>query len=179
MNISLILIWILVPLLYFVVPFLVLLLVNNRKILRGIVTSFLVIYCIILCVGVFSNFYYTDNSFCVYFDFTYTEGKSIDFNVFDNSLLDALINIIMLIPVGIAIVALNYPNEKRTIILLSTIGFCVGIVIELLQFVLPIARTVQLADVLLNGLSVLIGGGIGYLYILLTRKLKGKRTTKQ
>ena len=49
-------------------------------------------------------------------------------------------------------------------IALGVWGFATGLLLEALQFVLPVYRSVQLSDVLLNALSVLIGGGMGMLY---------------
>ena len=111
----------------------------------------------------------------VYFDFSYTVSKTIDLNIFHNGKIDMIINILMLIPVGISIVVLNNHNIKVMNVLLLTIGFCVGFTIELLQLILPIARAVQLIDVILNGLSVILGGVIGILYVKLVNKILTKK----
>lgn len=149
--------------------------VRNRKVLRVLVIVLLSVYCIVLAVGVLSNFYYTTKVMHVYFDFSYTVSKTIDLNIFHNGKIDMIINILMLIPVGISIVVLNNHNIKVMNVLLLTIGFCVGFTIELLQLILPIARAVQLIDVILNGLSVILGGVIGILYVKLVNKILTKK----
>ena len=77
----------------------------------------------------------------------------------------------MLIPVGIYIGALfNKPLIKTMII-----GFCIGLFIELMQFILPIDRTPQLSDFLLNGISAVIG----CLYSMLILWIKQRCQTKK
>lgn len=172
MKINLTLIYILLPLLYLAIPFCVLWLIKNVK-LRNILTIvLLVIFSIGLCVGVLGNFYINNGNFYVYFNFTYEHAKVVDFNMLDNTIRDSLINILMLIPIGMAIVGLNLNSKKRMLILLCTVGFVLGATIETLQYVLPVARAVQISDVLLNGISVLIGGGIGCCYALILKKFK-------
>ena len=43
-------------------------------------------------------------------------------------------------------------------------GVIFGISLETLQFVLPVSRSVQLSDAILNTISVVMGGIIGILY---------------
>ena len=81
------------------------------------------------------------------------------------NIIDVIINTIMLIPLGVFIYKqeLGLKNILRALIC----GFCVGFGIELMQFVLPVYRTVQVQDLLFNSISVSLGTAI----TILTRKL--------
>ena len=174
MQINLMLIYILVPIFYLIVPFLILLFVKNKRRRKILVITLLIVFSVCLLIGVIGNFYTKDGIYNVYFDFNYISPKSVQWNILENSLGDMLINIIMLIPVGIAIVGLCADNKKRMLILLFTIGFVIGLIIETLQYILPINRAIQLADVLWNGVSVLLGGLIGMFYLKIISLFRNK-----
>ena len=86
------------------------------------------------------------------------------FEKFD--IMDLLINLAMLIPVGLMIWDRNRSlalNCLKSSIFGCFIGFCV----ETLQFVLPVNRTVQIQDIIINTGSAIIGTILMWLIIKL------------
>jgi len=76
---------------------------------------------------------------------------------FDNfNWRDAVINLMMLAPIGV-IVYDDRRNFGKNILVGLIIGWGIGVIIETLQFVLPIRRTVQVQDAVFNGISVALG----------------------
>ncbi len=76
---------------------------------------------------------------------------------FDNfNWRDAVVNLMMLAPMG-AIVYDDRRSFGKNILVGLIIGLGIGAIIETLQFVLPIRRTVQVQDAVFNSISVAIG----------------------
>ena len=143
--------------------------VNNKKILKLVATIVFVIYLSMLVVGVFSN---DSNLSKISFEATQKwASKQIDWSPMPNKISDFFINIIMLIPIGLYLGIMC----KKPLIKSIVIGFCVGFFIEFMQFVLPISRSPQLSDMLLNGLSSVLG----CLYIMLIMWTKQKNRKKK
>ena len=91
--------------------------------------------------------------------------KVFNFSPITKDVRDIVINIFMLVPIGLA--TYNLSNKHR---LLKAIlfGLLTGAFIETMQFILPIARSPQLTDIILNTISSLIGA----VYALVLSKLK-------
>lgn len=174
MHINLNLIYILVLCLYILVPMIIFVFVNNDKYRNILNIILLVIFSFFLIVGVLCNFEYNGNRVYIFFDFTYIGQKTIDYRIFNNGKVDMLINFIMLVPIGISIVGLNLNNKNKIFALLFTVGFVVGFAIELLQLILPINRAVQFIDVILNGLSVVLGGIVAGFYLFIKKLINKK-----
>lgn len=83
------------------------------------------------------------------------------------STLGILINLILLFPLGIIIPLLNSKLRIYKIILL---GVSLSLLIEILQFSLPIKRYPELLDIINNTISVILG----YMYYLFTHKIGGR-----
>ena len=70
---------------------------------------------------------------------------------------DMIINLAMLTPIGVF--AWSFKRRfVKNILISAFFGLLFGFTIESLQFILPIARTVQIQDILFNMLSSVIGG---------------------
>ena len=79
----------------------------------------------------------------------------------------------MLIPIGTYFVFFNKNIKFWKVILFSLlIGLGVGLCIETLQFILPVKRSVQLSDAVLNAVSVLLGAVYGVLLIRVNKRLE-------
>lgn len=91
--------------------------------------------------------------------------KVFNFSPITKDVRDIVINIFMLVPMGLA--TYNLSNKHR---LLKAVlfGLLTGAFIETMQFILPIARSPQLTDIILNTISSLVGA----VYALVLSKLK-------
>ena len=97
------------------------------------------------------------------------------FELFD--VKDMLINLCMLCPIGIFVW-----SEKRgfwaNLGVSVLAGLVAGLVIETLQFILPVYRTVQVQDVIFNGISSAIGMFAVYTLNAIYSKAKGGENGK-
>lgn len=91
--------------------------------------------------------------------------KVFNFNPITKDVRDIVINIFMLVPIGLAVYNLSNKHRLFKAILF---GLLTGAFIETMQFILPIARSPQLSDIILNTISSLIGA----VYALVLSKLK-------
>lgn len=143
---------------YFAIPtILVLCIHNDRKLLVTTcvftVSFFLLLFiCTLSTVSINNDFvtieFVTNGKWC---------AKPINFGMSPTK-TDLLINIFMLFPIGAFVVMVNHHKQKKFAVLKAIlVGLLVGFCIELLQFVLPVNRSVQLSDMLLNSVSVFIG----------------------
>ena len=122
------------------------------KILTWIIFIFFVIIILCLTLGKVS----VDKIVSIYFETSggWCEKHIYWFDKFEWK--DAIINLVMMTPVGVFI----WNNERsfwKNIVFALLLGASLGLLIESLQFILPIARTVQVQDVLFNGISSAIG----------------------
>ena len=156
---------------YIVLPFLVLLFVKNDKRLKVITIVLLCLYLVILLIGVWGEIDVNRHNITINFDFSGKFcSKKINFNFKNLTTFDILINLFMLIPIGMAIAFLKKTSYLKSLLIFALVGLICGFAIELTQFILPIQRSVQLSDVIFNMISVLIGGIIGKLYLILLKK---------
>lgn len=162
-------------LLTFVIPLLLVLFVKNKSVLKWFVVGLLSVYMIILFVGVFGAYSFENGVYKVWFDFShFDKQRTIDFDIFDVGKIDAIINLIMLIPIGLVCVYFSRKNMKRLVWLLPVLGVFSGVFIEGCQYVFPIVRSVQLSDVILNAISVCIGGVVGIVYVLIGKRFNSR-----
>lgn len=161
---------------YLVIPFTILC-VRNKKAQRILSIICLFLFDIILLVGVWGKIDITANEVQISFDFAGKWcAKNIDWTISKISTFDLVINLVMLIPIGIFVCfwSKDKPIQARILLLIAS-GFLSGTLIELSQFILPITRSVQLTDVLLNTASVLIGGIICMIFILIISKIQKQK----
>lgn len=173
MKISTVLVIVLVLIFYLILPLILWLTLDKNKYGKIVVRIFLISFLIILFFAVTSvvniNKSYVEiiinfkNNWC---------SKAINFSLKSINKIDFLINITMLLPIGLAIVYCNKNNIGILFLKLFIFGIIIGLSIETIQYILPVFRSVQLSDILLNTLSVIIGGCVGFAYERLYKKFK-------
>ena len=158
---------ILVVLFFLILPSIFLVVFYDRerqnKILKifGII-SFLV-YCILLSLLVFGKINFDGNSFTITLEKT-GEWFKLNFVVASFEWLNIFLNLVMIFPIGAFVFSQSKSNVLiKTILMSFLISFC----IETLQFILPINRTTEILDIILNTIS----GIIGYIYYYLLLKV--------
>ena len=157
----------------FILPLVLIFIVTNKRKLVGKAKILLALYSILIVIGVFTKVVVTKNMVTITLDFSSGWlNKHIKWGIDGLNVIDAIINLIMLIPVGIALY-IFYEDTKplKYIIFIALIGgLIIGLVIEVLQFILPCTRSVQLTDVILNAISLGFGAVLGNVYYKVTKK---------
>ena len=164
---------------YFVLPFL-LWLIKNEKARTVLTIIFFSLFILVLFAGVFGQISIDKKTVSVSFNF---DGewfsKSINTNVDLKNItkFDLIINLVMLLPVGMFVVFM-YRKARwwGRAILLVLFGVMSGIFIEIMQYSLPIDRYVQLTDVILNAISVVAGGVIAWIYLGIIKLIRKSPT---
>ena len=132
--------------------------------IRFIVDIVFLGYLVVLCVGVFAKVDFDMTTTYIEWDFSHGwANKLINVSLSNIDKTDLFLNLIMLVPIGIYIAFKSDFGDHVSFVVLFFAGLMLGLGIELFQFVLPIPRSVQLSDVLLNSASVCIGGFYGYI----------------
>lgn len=177
MTISTVLIIILGALFYFILPFILWACFKNEKLKTILTICFFSLYLVVLFIGVFGKLDINDNVVSFSFDFSGSWcAKPINFSLASISIFDLVINLVMLIPVGmLASYLMRNKSPFIKIICLLGLGILTGLFIETCQFILPVPRSVQLSDALLNTVSVFVGGLIAWLYLWIIKKIKGNK----
>ena len=162
MKIPSIVVFILLIIFYLIVPIAIMFAVRDDKKFKTILTISLLLFFVALLVGVLGKLDITSQFISINFDFSGSWlNKSISTKLKTTN-LDKIINMLMLMPLGSAVCMISKrKNIKFGFILSLVIGLFCGLIIEMLQFVLPVFRSVQLLDVIYNTIS----SCIGYLYI--------------
>lgn len=136
----------------------------------------LIMYAIILFFGITSRIVIDNNFAIVSLDYSANWcDKTINFSLLKIDKIDLLINIVMLIPIGLTVVYFNNKSIVSKFVVLVIVGVVMGVSLETIQFILPVIRSVQLSDVLLNTFSVVLGGIIGLLYNFVACSIKRKK----
>lgn len=164
---------------YFILPFFVLMIKNN-KIKKILANTLLVLFVVILLVGVWGKLDFNSQFVTINFDSSQPWcNKVVVWNFKNISNFDLIVNIIMLLPIGMYIWCFCNKKVYIKLLILLLIGVLCGSFIEFSQFVLPVQRSVQLSDVVLNTISVIAGGLLGWLYQMIISKLqKSTQLTK-
>ena len=151
---------------YFIIPFIVIVFVRNKRVSNGIMLILFILFLAVLFVGIYFRVDFVDNKVYAIPNFSGEWfNKTISFSFKNISKFDIVINLVMLIPVGIVCRYLtNRKNTLKRVLILLCVAFISGVLTELGQFILPIPRGVQLSDSLFNMASVLIGGCVGSVY---------------
>lgn len=159
------------------IPILAVALIRNKRALIITTLIFMVLYLGILMVGVLGSLSLKNGNIIIKMSFNYHSKKSIHWAL-STPIRDAVKNILMFIPFGVGgYVVLKLKGEKtyKILILLLIAGASFGIVIESLQYFLPINRMVQFIDVINNGLSCLLGGIISHICYLIGKLFRRKK----
>lgn len=169
MQINLILAFIIFLILFIVFPVLtIVVFFNHKKVLKIIGITAFVLYCIMLSILVFGKV--TINDGYVNIDFSNSSSWfSSYFTWADFGKANILYNLVMLFPISAFVMS---QTDKNIFLKTVLISFIISLLIETLQFVLPVVRSTELFDIITN----VISGIIGYLFFkpiyLLVKKLK-------
>ena len=178
MVISSVFCYVLFVALFLVCPIVLSLLYKKERLNKILAYCLLGLYTIALVIGVFTKASIKNGVFSIRLD--YSAGwanKTIKFNILKTRKVDFLINSVLLFPIGVILsLFLSYKNKpiKKQLISLLVVGFVIGLFIEFMQFLLPIARSVQLSDLLLNTISSVMGGLYFVFVNSITKKLRKK-----
>lgn len=137
-----------------VLPILLFIFIKNKKILNTLTITLLLAYLIVLSFGVFANINIVGLD--VQIDLT-PKGeffKAYNFVYYNFSPINICINLAMFIPIDMSFYLLF---EKQKFIKTILIAILFSVLIEFGQFALPVARTVELTDILYNTISAILG----------------------
>ena len=163
-NINTILLYALCGICFFVcAPIILLVFRKHKKTLYIISNVLLILYILILSIGVFGQITIKENNTIILIHFDNTLWLNGTFIFASQSAFNATVNTFLLFPLG-QYIALK---SKHPILQSIVWSFIVSTIIELLQFVLPIDRTTEILDIILNTISGLLGA----IYILLIQKI--------
>ena len=145
---------------YFIIPFIVIVFVRNRKISNAILGVMFAVFLIVLFVGIYFKISFVNNKVFAVADFSGKWfNKEINLSFKNIPKLDLFVNLVMLIPIGIVCRYLTYRKKLSIrIVILLIVAILSGVLTELGQFIMPIPRGVQLSDCVFNIISVLVGG---------------------
>ena len=148
--------------------------IRKNKVRNILTVLFFCAYLGVLFCGVFGKLAISENQIIIDFDFSGQWcNKTIKWSLANIGTFDLVINLLMLFPVGM--IVYYFARMKKwwvKVLLLIIFGFATGLFIETCQFVLPIPRSVQLSDALLNTVSVFVGGLIAWGYLAIIKKVR-------
>jgi len=158
MRLNLVFVLIVLSMFYFIVPILILVFVNNDRKYSQLKRIYLSLFFIALFFGVFCKIDITNEIIFIGFDLSGCFFNKLIITKFPKFKLDIIINLLMLMPIGEFVFLDKIKNRKKyTVFTALSFGIFIGFVIELLQFMLPVVRIVQISDIIYNGISVLLG----------------------
>ncbi len=156
---------------YIIIPFFVFQFARNSKIGKIITIVSLVTFCVVLFFGITSKLTFIEEKVLIELDYSSDWcSKTINFSLTNIMSTDFIINITMLIPIGLSLFYLMKCSNWKKFDIIFVIGLVTGILLETIQFILPVPRSVELSDVLLNTISTVFGGGIGIMFDTMFRK---------
>lgn len=91
------------------------------------------------------------------FNINFYYSKSVIYDLSGLAKYDLFTNMVLLAPIGGLMYLIDY-RKYLFVPYCFFVGVYIGTFIEVMQLLLPISRVVQLIDVLLNGVSVMLGG---------------------
>lgn len=141
----------------------------SNQMLNRLRNLLFVFYVITLFVGVTCQIQFDGNIVKINYEFTKIWGNKDMLWGFENlTALGVFLNLAMLMPLG-SYIASSTKVEKpwwQTVLLACFVGLVVSLFIEAMQFALPVNRSVEFSDTLLNTISA----GLGALLIVVLRK---------
>lgn len=148
-----------------IVPPVVLFFFKNKPKTIKIITIILgIVYAVLLIIGTTAKVYMNGANVVISYPNS-DKWFSLHFAIFNTGKANILVNLALLFPVGLIV---SVFSKNRRFVKTILISLVISILIELFQFILPIHRTTELADVILNTLSGLLSA----LYCKLLDKLK-------
>lgn len=144
----------------------------ERQTLNKIRHLLFVFYIITLFVGVTANITIENGTVAVEYNFLKIWGNKEMFWGFENlTALNVILNLCMLMPLGSYIASAK--NERRwwkTILICCFVGMLSSLLIETMQYALPVERVVEFSDTVFNTISA----GLGALLIVVFKNLRNK-----
>lgn len=176
MDFNLVLVIIFCVLMFIIAP-IVCYIFCKREVLNQIRYIFLMFYIIVLFVGTTSDVSISDGLVHVNYSFAKIWGNKEMFWGFDSlGWFDVFSNLFMLIPIGTYIASDSKDRALwQTLFITCLWGMIVSLIIESMQYILPVNRCVEFSDTLFNTISA----GIGALIILPFKRLRTTVQTKQ
>lgn len=152
-----------------ILPVVLMIFIKKQRVLNALVKSLFIIYLCFLAIGVFGKIDIKNGNFILEFATTDKWFDFSKFHLYSFGTFNVLINLFMLFPVG----ALAYISfEEKKFLNATLLAFFISLFIESMQLILPIARSVELTDIVYNTLS----GMIGYCFFALVLKATKKKT---
>lgn len=154
-----------------VLPLVLTLTVKNNKAFKITTVGLLCVYLILLMIGVFATVDVKYGVAHIHLDISEEFlNKSINWTFARLRKRDVFLNLIMLIPMGIAYSFLTPKSFLKQLGGALIIGFLVGATIETIQYFIPIERGVQLSDAVFNMTSMAIGVIIAKLMLKISKR---------
>ena len=129
-------------LLYIAVPVIFLLVVDNRKIVFRVATTLIILFMIVLPIFTLGSVSFVGDSVFITIKASGEWcSKAINWGISLDNSIDVLINIFMLVPIGAYVVVWNdHYSYRYSIVKALILGLVVGLIIESLQYILPVSR---------------------------------------
>lgn len=154
-------------------PMLLLLFLKNGKAKSVILGILLALYIILALAIVVANLSITNGIIKIQYnyDIEFNE-KIINFGFNNLSIIDVIIDLIILIPIGLILAYfLRHLKPLTAIMFCWYFGFAFGFIFELLQFIVPVTRGVNVSDAIFNMLSLFIGGLFGRMFVSISKRI--------
>lgn len=165
MKISIVLVAVALVVGYLILPIIIWAFARNSKLGKWLTFGMLLVFLVVLFFGITSEIGFTKEYATIKVNFTSRWfSKKINWSLSGIQKVDFLINIFMLIPIGLFAIYISRKTFMQKLLTCLLVGLMCGVLLETIQFVLPVVRSVQLSDVLLNAISVVIGGVMGVVY---------------
>lgn len=146
------------------IPFFVLFTFYNKpKILKSCAIILFFVYLISISILVFAKLEFNGNLICITFEQS-ASWFSLLFRVgVVSNKRQLFLNLLMMFPISVFVLVITKKDKfcyKKTFILTLVLSFLLSACIEILQFVLPIDRTTEILDLVINTFS----GALGFLF---------------
>ena len=151
----------------------ILLLIFLKKAKSVILGILLALYIILALAIVVANLSISNGLIKIQYnyDIEFNE-KIINFGFNNLSIIDVIIDLIILIPIGLILAYfLRHLKPLTAIMFCWYFGFAFGFIFELLQFIVPVTRGVNVSDAIFNMLSLFIGGLFGRMFISISKRI--------
>lgn len=149
-----------VLILYYLLPIIVYLKCNKNT-RRIILVLLLISYIIALIVGVWARVKINHERVLIEFEYNFSQQKVVNWSFSELKFSDVFINLVMLLPIGMAVGAGCHKQIINKVAVGLLIGLAIGAIIEIGQYLLPVERAPQLSDVTFNAIGLGCGALIG------------------
>lgn len=151
----------------FIIPtFLMIFLKKHHKALKICAGVLFCVYLGLLFIGTTATINIKNSNLIINLNFN-EPWFSLDFDWFETSKTNVLINLFLLFPLGFVVYTFSEKHQFLKTVLFSLL---LSIIIELYQFILPVHRNTELSDIIFNTLS----GVISAAYCELLKKIISK-----